>query len=412
MSVSKPESLFVTANQTLLDMISRRFVLQSIRTFPYGTLHIREPDGTVQTLGQGSPQASINISDWRTYRMMFTGGAVGAAEAYMLGFWRGQELTAVIRFFSANIQHMEGLEKGVSRLFGLVRQWAHVLNRNSLSGSRRNIAAHYDLGNDFFRLFLDASMMYSSAVYPSAEATLEEAQHHKLDEICRNLALGPDVHLLETGTGWGGLALHAARHYGCRVTTTTISREQYDFARRRVVDAGLGDRIEVLNQDYRLLDGKYDRIVSIEMVEAVGAEYLAGYFRKLESLLKADGLLLIQAITVPHQRYAQTLKRVDFIKEYIFPGGFLPSVNVLCEELAANTSMRHVQISDIGMHYARTLADWRIRFQSSAQALARMGFDEKFRRMWEYYLCYCEGAFLERAISTVQLLAEGPARRS
>lgn len=411
MPVSKPQPLFVPATRTLLDSICRQAVLRFLSVFPKGELHILEPDGGVHIVGHGCFPASIEISDWRTYRMMVTGGAVGAAEAYMGGFWQTPDLTAVIRFFAANIEYTERLERGVPQVLAMLRQWAHLPDRDALTRARRNVAVHYDLGNDFFRLFLDDSMMYSSAVYPSAEASLEEAQAYKLDEICRKLALGPGVHLLETGTGWGGLAIHAARHYGCTVTTITISAQQYEFAKKRVEDAGLSDKIEVLNQDYRLLSGKYDRIVSIEMVEAVGEDNLAGYFRKLESLLKPDGLLLMQAITVPHQRYAQTRKRVDFIKKYIFPGGFLPSVNVLCEMLSANTSLRHVEVSDIGMHYAKTVSDWRIRFQSSARAMARMGFDEKFQRMWQYYLCYCEGAFLERAISTIQLLAEGPERR-
>ena len=394
-----------------MDRAARRLVLDSLRRFPVGQLTITEPDGKRAVIGKGGPAASLHMLDWRTYRMMMTGGALGAAEAFMEGLWRSDDLVAVIRYFAANVEPMQALEGLTTRLARPMLAALHVINRNSIRGSRRNIAAHYDLGNDFFSLFLDRQMMYSSAIYPRADAGLDEAAVHKLDVVCRKLGLTADHHLLEIGTGWGGLAIHAARHYGCRVTTTTISREQYRHACDRVRAEGLEDRITVLEQDYRLLEGQYDRVVSIEMIEAVGHQYLSNYFTQLNRLLKEDGLLLIQAITVPDHRYAFALKNIDFIKRYIFPGGFLPSVRVMMSHLGDDTRLTPLGVEDIGLDYARTLEDWRCRFMAAIDKVAEQGFDERFLRMWEYYLCYCEGAFRERAISTVQLLAAAPGWR-
>lgn len=400
-----------TDQMSALDRLARRFVLRTLARFPVGRLQLLEPDGNRLLIGEGHPAAALRILDWRAYRMLFTGGALGAGEGWMEELWDSDDLVGVVRFFAANIEPMQALEGGAARMLQPLRSMLHSFNRNSITGSRRNIAAHYDLGNDFFRLFLDPTMMYSSAIYAREDMTLEEAALHKLDVICRKLQLGPDNHLLEIGTGWGGLALHAARHYGCRVTTTTISAEQYAYACARVSEAGLADRVTVLDQDYRQLTGRYDRIVSVEMIEAVGHQYLPGYFARLNDLLTDDGLLLLQAITIPDQRYHYALRQVDFIKRYIFPGGFLPSLRVICSGLGRHTRLQPEQVDDIGLDYARTLADWRSRFLAARQQVAALGFDERFRRMWDYYLCYCEGAFREGAISTVQLLASGPARR-
>lgn len=396
---------------SLMERVARRLVLDTLHRFPSGQLTVIEPDGSRVTVGSGGAVASLHMLDWRTYRMMMTGGALGAAEAYMEGLWRSDDLVAVIRYFAANVEPMQALEGITTRLARPMLAALHVVNRNSIRGSRRNISAHYDLGNDFFSLFLDRQMMYSSAIYPRADAELDEAAVHKLDVVCRKLALNENHHLLEIGTGWGGLAIHAARHYGCRVTTTTISREQYRHACDRVKAEGLEDRVTVLEQDYRLLEGRYDRIVSIEMIEAVGHQYLSDYFRQLNRLLEKDGLLLIQAITVPDHRYDFALKNIDFIKRYIFPGGFLPSVRVMMSHLGDDTRLTPLAVEDIGLDYARTLADWRDRFMAAIDRVADQGFDERFVRMWEYYLCYCEGAFRERAISTVQLLAAAPGWR-
>ena len=391
--------------------IARRFVLNNLSRFPNGSIRVEEPGGGLVRIGDGEPACALRILDWRTYSMMFSGGGLGAGEAFMEGLWESDDLTAVVRYFSANIEPMQGLDGGLAKLAAPARRWLHVRNRNSLTGSKRNIAAHYDLGNDFFQLWLDPTMMYSSAVYPSSGASLEEASVHKLDLICKKLGLRPGLHLLEVGTGWGGLAMHAARHYGCKVTTTTISAEQHRYATERVEEAGLSGRVTVLDKDYRLLEGKYDRVVSVEMIEAVGHQFLPEYFRKLGELVKDDGILLLQAITVPQHRYQYALNQVDFIKRYIFPGGFLPSVQVMMEQMGEQSRLTPVHVEDIGLDYARTLAHWRERFLAAREPVLALGFDQRFLRMWEYYLCYCEGAFMERAISTVQLVAAGPACR-
>lgn len=390
-----------------LDRVARRFVLRTLARFPESGLTLVEPDGRVLVIGEAS-SARLHIHDWRVYRMMFTGGGLGAAEAYMEGLWSSDDLVAVVRYFATNVVPMQALETGFARFLKPLRLFLHTLNRNSVRGSRRNISAHYDLGNSFFSLFLDPTMMYSSAIYSAEETPLDQAAVDKLDLVCRKLELTPAHHLLEIGTGWGGMAIHAAKHYGCRVTTTTISREQYEHARAAVRREGVEHLVTVLDQDYRDLSGKYDRIVSIEMIEAVGHQFLPTYFAALQSLLKDDGKLVLQAITIPDQRYDYALRNVDFIKRYIFPGGFLPSVAEMCRQFAARTDLVVTHIEDIGRDYALTLRDWRARFLASLEQVRAQGFDERFCRMWDYYLAYCEGAFRERAISTVQLVATGP----
>jgi cyclopropane-fatty-acyl-phospholipid synthase len=280
----------------------------------------------------------------------------------------------------------------------------HALKRNTRLGSRKNISAHYDLGNDLFKLFLDENMMYSSAIFAEADDSLERASQRKLDRICQKLQLQPGDHLLEIGTGWGGMAVHAARHYGCRVTTTTISREQHELARQRIVEAGLADRVTLLHEDYRDLPGSYDKLVSIEMIEAVGHQYLDTYFRKCASLLKPDGLALIQAITIEDHRYRQALTSVDFIKRQVFPGSFIPCVTAMVDSAARAGQLRLLNLEDFGPSYATTLKHWRQRFLSRLDRVRALGYDDRFIRMWEFYLCYCEGGFLERSISDVHLL--------
>ncbi|MEP2617567.1 MAG: cyclopropane-fatty-acyl-phospholipid synthase family protein, partial [Marinomonas sp.] len=287
----------------------------------------------------------------------------------------------------------------------------HRMNANTKKGSKDNISAHYDLGNDFFFLFLDPTMMYSSAIYPQQEASLEEAAVHKLDRICQKLQLTEADHLLEIGTGWGGMAIHAAKHYGCKVTTTTISKEQYEFAKERVEAEGLQDKITLLLKDYRDLEGQYDKLVSIEMIEAVGHEYYDSYFSKCSELLKPHGVMVIQAITIADQRYDYARRSVDFIQRYIFPGGCLPSNQVIAHKIASKTDMQIVGLEDITEHYAKTLADWRTRFHEARHHVLDMGFDDVFCRMWDFYLAYCEGGFKERAISTGQFVFAKPEHR-
>lgn len=391
--------------------LARRKLLSIFSSLPHGSLSIQEPDGNQIRLGKGNPHGHLIISDWRSYQLLLSGGSLGAAQAYMANFWDSDNLTDVIRYFAINIDVTNKIEGGIAQLGKpLLSLWSW-LNRNSLQGSLRNISAHYDLGNEFFSLFLDPSMMYSSAVFPEPNASLARASTYKLDLICQKLGLNETHHLLEVGTGWGGLAIHAAQHYGCRVTTTTISQQQYQYAKQRVTEMGLADRITLLDQDYRLLEGQFDRVVSVEMIEAVGHQYLPTYFKKLNQLLTDDGLLLIQAITIPQQRYKKALKEVDFIKRYIFPGGFLPSQMVIQKNLAQYTRLQPLHSEDIGIDYARTLSHWKAGFNAAKETILSQGFDDTFLRMWNYYFSYCEGAFLERAIGTVQLLAAAPGYR-
>lgn len=392
---------------------SRRVVLRLLERLSVGSLTLVEGGETMRfgdNEGDGI-HAVVNVHDPEVYKHVFSAGVIGSGESYIQGHWSSPCLVDVIRLFSANMATMDTMDAGASRL----RQWAlkalHLFNSNSLSGSKRNIGAHYDLGNDFFSLFLDPTMMYSAAVYPTPDATLDEASVHKLALLCEQLELDQDDHLLEIGTGWGGMAIYAAQQYGCRVTTTTISQEQYTYAKSRVEALGLTEQVTVLCEDYRKLSGSYDKIVSIEMIEAVGHEYYGEYFRQCSKLLNPGGKFVIQAITVQDQRYAAARDSVDFIKRYIFPGGCLPSLEVISKHISQDTDMQITHLRDITRDYARTLADWRGRFQGAEEGVRAQGFDDDFLRLWEFYLCYCEGGFRERIISTVQLTFAKPEYR-
>jgi cyclopropane-fatty-acyl-phospholipid synthase len=328
----------------------------------------------------------------------------------MHGFWDSPDLLQVIRLFVTNMNVVQGMRGAPVQRMAL--RLFHLLRRNNRQGSRQNIAAHYDLSNDFFRLFLDDSLAYSAGIFPQATASLEQASLAKFERICRQLELKPTDHLLEIGTGWGGLAIHAARHYGCRVTTTTLSHQQYCHATAWVANAGLADRISVLERDYRDLAGSYDKLVSVEMLEAVGAQYYPVYFRQCSTLLKQNGLMLIQAITISDQRYQQSLHSADFIKRYIFPGGQLPCNSEITRQVAAHTDMQLIDLKDISYDYALTLRAWHQRFQARLAEVRQLGCDEVFIRMWRYYLCFCEGGFLERVIHTGQFLLAKPGYRT
>ena len=394
--------------------LAKRAMYRLLTNLRIGSLTVHEGNDT-RTFGdlarEGEPHAEVHVHNADVYRKVLAGGALGSGESYMEGDWSSPELTQVIRLFTANLSVLSSMDQKKSWLRKLGLAVAHALNSNTLRGSKRNISAHYDLGNEFFELFLDSSMMYSSAVFPRRDASLEEAATHKLDLLCRQLELTENDHLLEIGTGWGGLAVHAAKHYGCRVTTTTISREQYEKACERVAAEGLEDRVTLLMKDYRELEGQYDKLVSVEMIEAVGHQFYKDYFAKCSSLLKADGLMAIQAITMVDQRYEQARDSVDFIKRYIFPGGCLPSLEVIGQHLRRDTDMQMVHLKDITDHYADTLAAWRERFFDRIDDVRRQGFDETFVRMWDFYLCYCEGGFRERVIGTVQLTFAKPGYR-
>ena len=393
-----------------LDKLAKTGLFKRLEKLQYGSLSIRDQDETFNFGNDDSSYPSVNITvkNSRFYSAIAFGGSVGAGEAYFYNYWDCDDLTSLVRLLLINREVLDGMDESLSRLQAPLFNAIHWLNRNTREGSRRNIAAHYDLGNEMFELFLDSNMMYSSAIYPSEESTLEQASAHKLDRICQKLQLTENDHVLEIGTGWGGFALHAAKHYGCKVTTTTISKQQYGLAYKRVQEAGLQDKITLLLNDYRDLEGQYDKLVSIEMIEAIGHQYINTYFQKCSELLKPNGAMLIQAITIADQRYKLALKEVDFIKRYIFPGCFIPSNTAMQNAITESTDMRIYGLEDIGLHYARTLNDWRKRFFTNIEQVKALGYPDEFVRLWEFYLCYCEGGFKERAISNVQLVIVKP----
>ena len=391
--------------------LAKRLVFKLFNQLRHGELVIQDGD-TTHRFGGGdvsiAPSATVVIHEQRAYSRILTGGTMGAAEAYIDGDWSTEQLTDVTRVFSANIPILEAMKHKQNWFIKAGVKLAHAARKNSVSGSRENIAAHYDLGNEFFSLFLDPSLMYSSAVYPKGSDNLAEASQHKLKLICEDLELKPTDHLVEIGTGWGGMAIYAAENYGCKVTTTTISKEQLDYARAEVERRGLQDKVTLLFEDYRNLSGQFDKLVSIEMIEAVGHEYFDTYFGCVSSLLKPDGKAVIQAITINEQRYEDYRKSVDFIKRYIFPGGCLPSLNIISGALTRTTDMQIIDLRDIAIDYAKTLKHWHEAFMAELDAVKSLGFDEKFIRMWRFYLSYCEGGFRERIIGTYQITMAKP----
>ncbi|AWH29300.1 cyclopropane-fatty-acyl-phospholipid synthase family protein [Stenotrophomonas sp. YAU14A_MKIMI4_1] len=395
-----------------LDAFLRRRLLDQLAPLREGSLLVRDAFGE-QRLGEpgGELHATVTIEDPAFYRKVAAQGSVGAGESYIDGDWRCEDLVPLVQLLVRNRDLLDGMERGPARVGGwLLRGW-NRLRRNSRAGSRRNIAAHYDLGNDFFSLFLSPDLMYSSALFANEQETLEAASQRKLDRICQQLQLQPGDRVVEIGTGWGGFALHAARHYGCHVTTTTISAEQHALAQQRVREAGLQDRIVLLTQDYRDLQGPFDKLVSIEMIEAVGAEYLDTYLATLQRLLKPDGVALLQAITIEDHRYEQARRSVDYIKRFVFPGSFIPSINAIMAAKTRSSDLQLVAQHDFGHSYALTLRAWRQRFLAQRSAVQAQGFDARFCRLWEFYLAYCEGGFLERSIGVSHLLLARPGFR-
>jgi cyclopropane-fatty-acyl-phospholipid synthase len=410
----------VPRRATWIERVMRERVLDLLRGLPDCALLVRE-GGEAVAGAASAPElaapagetlrACVRIHDPAFYRRIALNGSVGAAESYMDGQWDCDQLVALVRILVRNRERLDAMERGPARLGGAaMRAWA-ALRRNTHAGSRRNIAAHYDLGNEFFRLFLDDNLMYSSALFAGEHESLEVAQSRKLARICDKLQLSAATRVIEIGSGWGGFALHAAREHGCHVTTATISREQYQLARARVAAAGLSDRIEVLLADYRSLSGRYDRLVSIEMIEAIGHQYLDTYFRKVGALLEDDGMALIQAITIEDYRYAQALRSVDFIKRYVFPGSFIPSISAMLEAIGRVSDLKLFNLEDIGPSYALTLRAWRERFLRRREQVRSLGYPERLVRMWDFYLAYCEGGFIERATGDVQMLLSKPGAR-
>lgn len=389
-------------------------VLGRLQAIQRGVVQVHE-GSACYTLGDAEPgeaPAVLTVHSPRFYRRVALGGALGAAESYLDGEWDSPDLVAAIRVLARNAEALARVESGAARLVRPARAVLHWLRRNTRAGSRRNIAAHYDLSNEFFGLMLDPTMTYSSGVYPHEGASLRDASQEKYDRVCRKLRLQPGDHVLEIGAGWGGFAEHAAREYGCRVTTTTISKQQHAYAAERLGAAGLSDRVTLLSQDYRDLSGQFDKLVSIEMIEAVGERFLPAFFGKCSSLLRPEGMMLLQSITIPDHRYQQYRRSVDFIQRYIFPGGFLPSPGAITQCLGSHTDFRLAHLEDFGAHYARTLRDWRGNFSAQLDRVRRLGFDQRFIRTWTYYLSYCEAAFWERQIGVAQLLLTKPASRA
>ncbi len=405
-SINSPDFLEGSRKPSGLDKLARRAMRSRLERFEYGAVTVVE-NGESETFGGNTADfpvtATIVVNDPRFYSETAFGGSIGAGEAFMHGYWSCSDLTALVRLLLKNRQVLESMEQGTAWVTRPFQKLFHWLNRNTRDGSKRNIAAHYDLGNDFYQLWLDPTMMYSSAYYESADTPLEVAAVEKLDRICRKLELGASDHVVEIGTGWGGFAIHAAKNYGCKVTTTTISEEQYRYAVEAVEQAGVSDKVTLLLEDYRSLEGRYDKLVSIEMIEAVGHEYHDTFFKTCSKLLKPNGQMLLQAINIADQQYRNYVKSVDFIKRYIFPGGCLTSVTAMAETLTRVTDMRIVDLEDIGVHYGTTLRQWRERFFERLDEVRELGFPDEFIRMWHYYLCYCEGAFIERAIGVVQM---------
>jgi cyclopropane-fatty-acyl-phospholipid synthase len=383
---------------------SKKVVFSLLKKLTDGHIRLIE-NGTEEFFGpsEADIKATITIHDPKAYSRILWGGSIGAGEAYVEGLWSSENLVDVIRLFSRNLAALEKHEQRFGFLLNIINMVKHRLNRNSKEGSRTNIAAHYDISNEMYRFFLDEAMQYSSAIFPHETTTLAEAQQHKLKTICEALNLTEDDQLLEIGTGWGGLACYAAKNYGCHVTTTTISDAQFDLAQERINDEGLSHKITLLKKDYRDLTGQYSKIVSIEMIEAVGHKFMPTYFEMLDKLLKPGGKSFIQAITMNDQRYDSYVKNVDFIQRNIFPGGHLPSVSVICDLVKNNTNMYMKQLSDYRIDYAKTLSVWRTSFLDNREAIKSLGFSDDFIRLWEYYFCYCEGGFRESAIGLAHI---------
>jgi cyclopropane-fatty-acyl-phospholipid synthase len=416
-ATTTPSTHAPPAAGSLAERILRRRLIDTLAQLRGCRLVLEEGD-QVHILGRldaddAAPlQTRMRIHDPAFWRMAALNGSVGAGEAFMDGLWDCDDVVVLMQMLVRNRDLLDRMDSGTAKLGGALMKVLHAFSRNTRTGSRRNIAAHYDLGNPLFSLFLDENLMYSSAIYETPEDTLEDAATRKLDRICQKLHLGPQHRVVEIGTGWGGFALHAAGKYGCHVTTTTISREQHDLAAQRIAAAGLQDRITLLMQDYRDLQGTFDRVVSIEMIEAIGHQYLDTYFAKVASLLKPDGQAMIQAITIEDHRYVQARDSVDFIKRHIFPGSFIPSVAAMTGAIGKSSDLRLFNLEDIGPSYALTLRAWRQRFMGKLEQVRALGYDSRFIRMWEFYLAYCEAGFLERSIGDVHLWLTKPGARA
>ena len=398
-----------------VNAFARQTVLSKFSSLNGGRIHLVEGDNkeSFGTCDQDDLQATVAVSNSAFFRKVLVGGTIGSAESYIDNDWGCDNLTGLIRIMIRNMDSVTAMEKRWARLRSVYHRYRHVGRKNTVEGSRRNIHEHYDLGNSFYQLFLDPTLNYSAGIFdeakgaqwfPEATSQMHAASLVKMRHICERLQLKPEHCVIEIGTGWGALAIFMAEHYGCHVTTTTISQEQYRHATAAVKAKGLEDRVTVLRKDYRDLEGKFDRLVSIEMIEAVGHQFLDTYFAKCDSLLKEDGAMLIQAITISQQNDEAYRKGVDFIRAYVFPGGCLPSIGSISAAIGKSTSLRMIGLEDISQHYADTLGHWRAEFVNKLDDVRRLGFDDAFVRLWHFYLCYCEAAFAERRCNSLQVL--------
>ncbi len=398
------------SDMSFIDKMARKLALNLLSRIQYGSFLIKEQGSTVGQFGEanGPLQAEIDVLKPEFYRRLLLGGSIASGELFIDQAWSTPDLTKVIQLFARNLPALDAFEARFTWLVLPFQRFQHWRRSNSKRQAKENISAHYDLGNDLYEGFLDPLLQYSSAVYPHADASLAEAQQHKLKRLCDSLDLQPSDHLLEIGTGWGGLALFAAKNYGCKVTTTTISEEQYRHVERLIAEQNLGEQITLLKQDYRDLTGQFDKLISVEMIEAVGKVYMPTFFKTCSDRLKPNGKMALQAITIADQRMASYAHSVDFIQKHIFPGGFLPSMTMMAEMFTRYTDMVIRKVDDIGFDYAQTLHDWRVNFNRVHPQLMSHGYDERFGRLWNFYLAYCEGGFRERSVSAVQLVASKP----
>lgn len=391
----------------------KKILINKLRGLKNGFLLLRDEKKLYKF---GSPKsnlkAEIVIKDYRFYKFLIFGGSIGASEAYMNNYWQSPDLTKVIRVFASNANLTDELESKFNILIKPFFKLIHYFNKNSIKNSKKNISAHYDLNNDFFKLFLDDTMMYSSAIFDKTSQSLKAASINKLKIICNKLDLKKTDHVVEIGSGWGAFAIYAAENYGCKVTTTTISKQQYSFTKALIKQKKLEKKVKLIFKDYRKLNGKFDKLVSIEMIEAVGHQYYPEYFKKINSLLTDNGLALIQAITIRDQKYIQATKSVDFIQKYIFPGSCIPSIEAIQSNISKTSDLIISDLENINHHYAVTLCHWAKRFKKNESKIKKLGFDDRFLKKWEFYFSYCEGGFSERTINDFHILLSMPMNRS
>jgi cyclopropane-fatty-acyl-phospholipid synthase len=390
---------------TLLSAVFKKIILKKFKNLQFGYIHLTDGDESY-SYGDNSSEMKVEmeILSSEFYVFLGSGGLLGVTEAYTAGYWRADDIVILIRLIIKNSKVMEKLDSGWAKLIRPLNTYIHRKRQNTLSGSKENILAHYDLSNDFYKLWLDETMTYSCGVFENDKSTLKEASIEKLDRICRKLDLKPNDNILEIGTGWGSFAIHAAKKYGCHITTTTISDAQYEYAKQRIIDEGLEGKIKLLNQDYRNLSGTFDKIISIEMIEAVGHEYVELFFEKISKLLKKNGLFALQGITFNDHKFDEYKNSVDFIKKYIFPGSCLISISQITNAIKNRTDLEVVNLEDISKHYSKTLYEWRKNFMNVLPEVKSLGFSNAFINMWEFYFIYCEAGFIERNIGDYQVI--------